>query len=113
MNLLFVCTKNQWRSPTAETIYKDYPNLNVRSAGISSSARRVINLADIQWAKLIFVMENKHKHYINQQFRNQLKETKIIVLDIPDEYQYMNAELVIWLTESIDAHLYDFKNPNS
>lgn len=105
MNILFVCTKNKWRSPTAEQIYKDYPNLDVRSAGISSSARKPINSSDIQWANIIFVMENKHKQYLHQQFRNQLNNKVLIVLDIPDDYQYMDAELIAWLTEAVDAHL--------
>ena len=105
MNILFVCTKNQWRSPTAERIYKDYPNIATRSAGISRSARKLIKVTDIQWADFIFVMENKHKRYIIEQFRNQLKTKTLIVLDIPDEYQYMDEELVTWLTEAINAHL--------
>ena len=105
MNLLFVCSKNKWRSATAEQIYKDSANLNVRSAGISNSARRVVNAADIDWADTIFVMENKHKKYINEQFRNRLVNKKLVVLDIPDDYLYMDPELISWLTDAIDAHL--------
>ncbi len=105
MNILFVCSKNKWRSPTAEALYKDHPNVNVRSAGISSSARKLINTIDIDWADTIFVMEDKHKRYIKEQFRNQLINKQLIVLDIPDDYQYMDEELVAWLTESINAYL--------
>ena len=105
MNLLFVCSKNQWRSPTAERIYQDHPNLNVRSAGISQSARKLINSIDINWSDIIFVMENKHKSYITDHFRDQLNNKRLIVLDIPDEYQYMDDELIKWLTESVNAYL--------
>lgn len=105
MNILFVCTKNQWRSPTAERIYKDHADLTVRSAGTGQSARRLINSIDINWSDIIFVMENKHKRYITKQFRKQLHNKPLIVLDIPDEYQYMDNELVQWLTDAVDAHL--------
>lgn len=105
MNLLFVCTKNQWRSPTAERIYQDYANLNVRSAGITQSARKLINSTDIHWSDIIFVMENKHKRYIHENFRNQVKKKKLIVLDIPDDYHYMDEELVEWLKDAVNTHL--------
>ena len=105
MNLLFVCTKNRWRSPTAEKIYCNYAHLNVRSAGISRSARKQINSKDVNWADIIFVMENKHKRYIHEQFQNQISEKKLIVLDIPDEYQYMDKALVSWLQDAVDPYL--------
>lgn len=105
MNLLFVCTKNKWRSPTAETLYSNHPSLEVRSAGISRSARRHINSTDINWSDIIFVMENKHKRYIYQQFQHQINKKRIIVLDIPDDYQYMDKALISWLQDAVDAHL--------
>ena len=105
VNLLFVCTKNKWRSPTAEKIYSDHPLLNVRSAGISRSARRLINATDVDWADIIFVMENKHKRYIHEQFCTHIGKRKIIVLDIPDDYQYMDQALISWLQDAVDAHL--------
>ena len=105
MNLLFVCTKNKWRSPTAENIYSNYPNLNARSAGISRSARKQIHSKDVNWADIIFVMENKHKRYIHEQFQNQISQKELIVLDIPDDYQYMDQALVSWLQDSVNAHL--------
>lgn len=105
MNILFVCTKNKWRSPTAETIYSNHPHLDVRSAGISRSARRQIHSKDVNWAEIIFVMENKHKRYIHEHFQNQMGKKKIIVLDIPDDYQYMDIELISWLQDSVNAHL--------
>ena len=105
MNVLFVCTKNKWRSPTAEQIYSKHSTINVRSAGTSQSARKVITLSDIEWSDMIFVMEHKHKRYINNQFRNHTSHTELIVLDIPDDYQYMDKELISWLQDAVDAHL--------
>lgn len=93
VNLLFVCSQNKWRSPTAEAIYRHDSRVNVRSAGTSSSARKQISEKDLQWADLILVMENKHKKAIANQYR-YLDLPPIIVLDIPDDYQYMSHELV-------------------
>jgi predicted protein tyrosine phosphatase len=105
MNLLFICSKNQWRSPTAERIFQDYPQLSVRSAGTLRSARRWVNTTDIRWADIIFVMENKHKRYLQQPFTNEGTNKRLIVLDIPDDYQYMDDELVAWLIEAVEYQL--------
>ena len=59
----------------------------------------------MNWADIIFVMENKHKRYIHEKFRNQIGQRKIIVLDIPDDYQYMDKALVLWLQDAVDVHL--------
>jgi len=94
LNLLFVCSRNQWRSPTAEKVWSNHPKLNVRSAGTSPSARKKITPKDIQWADMIFVMEKKHKNRIVAKFTRMVDYKPIHVLDIPDEYKYMDDELV-------------------
>ena len=93
-NILFICSKNQWRSPTGEQIFKKHSELNVRSAGTSTSARKTVNTKDIQWADTIFVMEEKHKRRLKAEFSRLLNYKDIQVLDIPDEYQYMDEELI-------------------
>ena len=106
INILFICAKNQWRSPTAETIYRQDSRFNVRSAGINSSARKRISDRDIAWADLILVMENQHKKAIANRYRD-LDLPDIFVLDIPDDYQYMSEELILMIrdsTEEIIAH---------
>lgn len=47
-NVLFICSKNQWRSPTAEAVWRKHPQLSVRSAGTSSTARHKITVEDIR-----------------------------------------------------------------
>ncbi len=105
MNLLFVCSRNQWRSPTAEEVYKNTQGLNVRSAGTEPSARIKINASHIEWADLIFVMEKKHKQRITEKFPEETNSKKIIVLDIPDEYQFMDEELIESIKTSVDVYL--------
>lgn len=106
-NVLFVCSKNRWRSPTAEAIYQRDERLNVRSCGTSRDARQTIRLADISWADLVLVMEHKHKQRILAAFPDAMKFKSLHVLDVPDEYQYMDCELVEMLRVAVDALLPD------
>lgn len=104
-NLLFICSRNQWRSPTAETIWRKHPNYNAKSAGTSPRAKKTVSSADIRWADIIFVMEQKHKNRVKAEFARMLEHKPIYVLDIPDEYQYMDPELVDELENSVSAYL--------
>jgi predicted protein tyrosine phosphatase len=104
-NLLFLCSKNQWRSPTAETLYRKHPELAVRSAGTSPSARHQLNSKDIEWADVIFVMEEKHLRRLRADHANLLHGKPIHVLDIPDDYKYMDPELVELLNSSVSSIL--------
>lgn len=105
MNVLFICSKNQWRSPTAERIFKNGFGVHTRSAGTSQTARHSVNEADMTWADLIFVMEHKHKKHLTQHFGNLLSTKNVIVLDISDDYGYMDNELIDILTSSVSPYL--------
>ncbi len=107
LNILFVCSMNRWRSPTAECIYKNHTKLNVRSAGLSPNAKRKISLNDLIWADLVFVMERKHKLRLNALFRETSNHPPIHILDIPDDFQFMDPELIIELKASCDPILED------
>ena len=105
MNVLFVCSKNKWRSRTAETIFKNKNGLNIKSAGTEQSARIRLTWKMVEWAEVIFVMENKHKKRIFRDFKNSIDQQEIIVLDIPDNYPYMDEELIELLTQSVNFYL--------
>lgn len=105
MNLLFVCSRNQWRSPTAEEIFKNSQEHQAKSAGTEPSARIKITEKLINWADIIFVMEKKHKERIKQRFATVVDEKEVIVLDIPDEYQFMDEELVDLIKLSVSPYL--------
>ncbi|MGN6886701.1 low molecular weight protein tyrosine phosphatase family protein [Neisseria sp. P0014.S008] len=106
MNALFICSRNQWRSPTAETVFRRYPNVQARSAGTSPNARHTVSIDDIAWADKIFVMEQKHKSRLLAQFPRALQYKEMIVLDIPDDYRYMDEELIEILKVSVVPYLY-------
>lgn len=105
MNLLFICSRNQWRSPTAEQLFRRHPHHRARSAGTSPNARRTVTAADIAWADRIFVMEEKHQSRLKATFGRLLQGKPLIVLDIPDDYRYMDAELVALLQDSLGDYL--------
>lgn len=108
MNILFVCSRNKWRSATAETMYKNHPEHQVRSAGTEPSARIKINAKLIIWADLIFVMEKKHKQRITERFPQEVYEKEIITLDIPDDYQYMDEALIEEIDLKVAHYLAEF-----
>ena len=110
MNLLFICSRNQWRSPTAETIWRRKPGYNVRSAGVAKSAKRKVQEADISWSDLIFAMEREHKQKLKMKFPHCLDLANLPVLDIPDEYGFMDPDLVDVIETSVAAILEGSKN---
>jgi predicted protein tyrosine phosphatase len=94
INALFVCSRNQWRSPTAERIWRDSEHINVRARGLSSKAARVIVDDDVSWADVIFVMETRHRSLLLERFGHLVERSHVHVLEIPDDYKFMDAELV-------------------
>lgn len=93
-NLLFICSQNKLRSPTAEAVFKSHQHWQVKSAGLDSDATVCVNPAHIQWADYIFVMEQSHKHQVQKRFKGNLANKVLISLGIPDEYDYMDKTLI-------------------
>ena len=108
LRILFLCSRNQWRSPTAERVVGRWPGVEARSAGTSQKARRTVGEADIRWADMVIAMENKHRQRVVAAFPQLLRDLPIHVLDIPDDYRFMDPELVTWIetavTPLIDQH---------
>lgn len=94
IRVLFICSKNQWRSPTAEQVFRRESGVDVRSAGTARSARHTVSVSDIRWADMILVMEDKHRARLRAQFRDELRYKRLHSLDIPDLYRYMDPDLV-------------------
>jgi len=105
IKILFVCSRNRWRSLTAEKIFNGRNNHEVRSAGTEENERIKITAGHTGWSDVIFVMEKKHQIRIQQKFREELKGKKVIRLDIPDEYEYMDEELIDLLESRIMEYI--------
>ena len=104
-NLLFICSKNQWRSPTAELLFKDHPLHQARSAGTSERARIRVTEKLINWADVIFVMEYRHKAILKQNFLSAIGKKTITVLEIEDNYRFNAPELIEILLISLQDYL--------
>lgn len=105
MNLLFVCSRNKWRSATAEKIFSNLEEHKVKSAGTSASAVVKISSKLILWADIVLVMEKKHKQRIVTNFPIEIQNKRIEILEIEDDYQFMDSELIEILKISVEPFL--------
>ena len=103
-NVLFICTYNQCRSPTAEHLFADAPGIKTKSAGLGSDAKIPLSFELLEWSDLIVVMEISHLKELSRRFGSPLRGKRVICLDIPDEYQYMDPVLVHLLRQKV-THL--------
>lgn len=106
MRILFVCSRNRLRSPTAEALYRDWPELEVASAGLAPDADNLITPEDVQWADWIVVMEQTHRRKLMQKFAGLVKNKRVICLGIPDEYRLMDPALIESLQQKFTPLLY-------
>lgn len=82
------------RSPTAEQIFSLWPGVETDSAGLGNDADVPLSVEQIEWATRIFVMEKVHRNRLSKKFRAHLNGKRVICLDIPDEYEFMQPELI-------------------
>lgn len=92
--VLFVCSQNKLRSPTAEQVFSQWPDVEADSAGLNHDAETPLSAEQIEWADIIFVMDRSHRNRMNRRFRPALRGKRVICLDIPDEFTFMQPELV-------------------
>jgi predicted protein tyrosine phosphatase len=105
MNILFICSRNRFRSPTAEELFSSYIGIETASAGTSSDAETVLSADLVVWADVIFAMEATHKRRLSERFHSLLKNKKVIVLGIPDHYGFMEESLIDVLKSRVLPHL--------
>jgi predicted protein tyrosine phosphatase len=103
--LLFVCSRNQWRSPTAAALFQHSDLYLAKSAGTSDRARIKITAGLINWADRIFVMEKRHSAIIQRNYPDAIEGKSIVVLHIPDDYQFMDEELIEILESRLSEYL--------
>ena len=103
--VLFICGKNQWRSPTAEQIFAEHPGITCASAGLSHDAEVPLSADLLEWAELIFVMEKAHKAKLSARFKENLGSKRVVCLGIPDNYKFMDPALVKLLQSKVPPHL--------
>jgi predicted protein tyrosine phosphatase len=105
MKLLFVCSRNRLRSPTAEAIFSAFEGVEALSAGTNPDAENPVSADLIEWAEVVFAMESVHRRRLLKRFGSLLRAKRIVVLGIPDNYKYMEPELVRILKKTVAPYL--------
>ncbi len=103
--LLFICGRNRHRSLTAERLFEGSEGYSVKSAGTARDARKRVRPELLDWADLIFVMELEHAQSLRRKFKQNLAQKRVICLNIPDTYGYMNLGLIELLKAKLSAYV--------
>jgi len=104
-HVLVVCSRNLRRSLTAEQLLRRSPLCVARSVGTASSARVQVREADIEWADVVYAMEQSHIDQLRKRFRAALAGCDVVCLDVPDDFEYMDADLVEMLAIALREYL--------
>jgi predicted protein tyrosine phosphatase len=96
---------NRWRSPTAEQIFSAHPGIECTSAGLNRGADNPLTTELVEWAELIFVMERGHKAKLSLEFKPYLRGKRVVCLNIPDNYKFMEPALIKLLHVKVDRFL--------
>jgi len=91
---LFICSRNRLRSPTAEVVFANWPEVETDSAGLALDAEVLLGVEQLEWADLVFVMERRHRQALLRRFPVAMRGKRLVCLDIPDDYDYLQPELV-------------------
>lgn len=105
LHLLFICSQNRLRSPTAEQVFSDRPGRETASAGTNRGADNPLSAELVEWADVIFVMEKQHQRKLTQGFGAHLRGKRVVCLGIPDDYEFMQPELVGLLEGKVGKYL--------
>ena len=105
MRILFVCSENRLRSPTAAAVFSAYDGIEAISAGTNAVCETPVSGDLIEWADVILVMEQSHKNKISKKFRSLLRDKDVKVLEIPDHFDYMDPLLVQILEQRVPKYV--------
>jgi len=96
---------NRWRGRAAGQVFSVRDDLGVASAGLDPACGNPLTPDLVDWAEVIFVMEKTHRAKLQRQFRSHLKGARVVCLDIPDDFEFMDPELVRILETRVPRHL--------
>jgi len=105
LRVVFVCTQNRLRSPTAEAIFRASPAWEVASAGTARDAEVALTRDLLEWADVAVCMEKRHRDWIRARMRGALPDDRLLTLGIPDDYEFMDPELVALLERLVPGRL--------
>ena len=103
--LLFICRQNRRRSATAERLFGKRADLDVRSAGTAPDALARVNVNMLNWAEVIFIMDDEQRHWLETTFPQHPALARVVCLNIPDDFTFLQPELVELLQQRVPQHL--------
>ena len=106
--VLFVCSENRLRSPTAEAVSSRYEGIEALSAGTNADCATPVSGDLIEWADMVLVMEQTHKSKLTRRFGPLLKDKKLAVLNIPDHFPFMDQLLIEILERRVPRYIPDW-----
>ena len=77
----------------------------MRSAGTETNSRLKVTAGLLGWADIIFCMEKKHVRRLEEKYRDITSSKKVVCLNIPDDFEYMDEDLIDMLESSIGEYL--------
>lgn len=104
-HVLFICSQNRLRSPTAEQVFADWPGIETSSAGLNHDAENPVTPELLAWADTIFVMERAQRSRLSTRFKAHLGKKRVVCLEIPDDYAFMDPDLIELLKAKVPRHL--------
>jgi predicted protein tyrosine phosphatase len=96
--VLFVCGKARLRSPTAGEIAPGLIGVEADFAGLGADADVALDSDQIAWADVIAVMERPQLARLKRQVGPLLQGKRVVCLDVPDRFAFMDPALVALLT---------------
>ena len=103
--VLFICRVNRRRSATAERVFCKRRDLDVRSAGTSEDALVRINKRMLEWADVVFTMDEQQGAALERMFPSHPVLDRLICLGIPDDFAFLDPALIKLLEERVKVHL--------
>lgn len=105
LRVLFVCTQNRLRSPTAEALFRTLPDWEVASAGTARDADTPLTRDLLEWADVAAHMEKSHRDWIRSKLRGVLPDDRLVTLGVPDDDEFMDPDLVMLLGRLVPTRL--------
>ena len=75
--------------------------METASAGLGNDAEVPVSPELLAWADMIFVMEKAHRNRLSAKFGRHLNGKRVICLDIPDDYDFMDTMLIRLLKQKV------------
>ena len=103
--VLCVCSAGLLRSPTAANALHSEYGYNTRAVGVAEDYALVpMDIVHIHWADELVFVEQKVYDQAWSEFKDVLKDKKVVVLAIPDNFEWNDPELVAIIKKQYADH---------